>query len=199
MNTRQVQTPRRSSSPPFAAIFIGVGLVLLGIMAALLLTAPGQTADPSGSSNLQEVSVVPVQVNFAAPELSLFALGGGEVSLAGLEGQVVLVNNWATWCPPCKAEMPTLQSYYEQHKDQGFVLLGIEAGEPADEVAQFVKDYNLTFPVLLDPQGKALDAFQNLNLPSSYVIDRDGTVRLAWVGAISSSILEKYVTPLLED
>jgi peroxiredoxin len=200
MKTRKPQPSRHKSSPPYAAIFVGAGLLVLGVVAALLLARPEQAASSTYISSAgEDLSVVPAPVNFTAPELTLYDLDGEQASLADFAGQVVLVNNWATWCPPCKAEMPTLQAYYEKHKDQGFLLIGIEAGEPADEVALFVEDYKLTFPIWLDPQNKALSAFHNQNLPSSYVIDRQGTVRLAWVGAISESILEKFLTPLLED
>ena len=109
------------------------------------------------------------------------------------------MNNWATWCPPCKAEMPTLQAYFEAHQAKGFTIIAIEGGEPVSEVADFVRQYGLSFPVWPDVNGKSMDAFRNLNLPNSYLIDREGTVRLAWTGAISRSILEEYVTPLLED
>jgi len=136
-------------------------------------------------------------VNYPAPELTLSDLQGNPSSLTDYLGQVVLVNNWATWCPPCKAEMPALQAYYQTHTAQGFVILGIEAGEPADEVTAFVEQYGLTFPVWLDAKGLALEAFRNFSLPSSYVIDRDGVVRLAWSGAISREMLEKYVTPVV--
>jgi len=122
----------------------------------------------------------------------------GEIeSLADYRQNVVLVNNWATWCPPCRAEMPTLQAYYEAHKDQGFTLLAIEAGDPPGQVAQFVQAYGLTFNVWLDADKAALVAFKNPNLPNSYVIDRAGMVRYAWTGAIRRAMLEKYVTPLL--
>ena len=174
----------------------GLGLLILGIVAGVLvLQARGQSA--AGSQELP--STVPAQVNFPAPELNLHDLAGNLVSLADYRGRVVLVNNWATWCPPCKAEMPTLQAYYEAHQNQGFVLVAIEAGEPADEVAQFTSDYGLTFLVWLDPKNAALDAFTNFTLPSSYVIDAQGTVRLAWTGPISRETLEKYLTPLLEE
>jgi peroxiredoxin len=200
MKNKRNRSARYKASPPFAAIFIGAGLLVLGIVAILLLASPDQT----GSSNNEpvageELSVIPAPVNFTAPEITLKDLDGVQASLTDFKGQVVLVNNWATWCPPCKAEMPTLQAYYEEHKEEDFVLIGIEAGEPTEEVANFVEDYKLTFPIWLDPQNKALSAFRNQSLPSSYVIDRDGVVRLAWVGAISKSILEKYVTPMLED
>jgi thiol-disulfide isomerase/thioredoxin len=138
-------------------------------------------------------------VNFASPSIELVDLGGKQASLADYRGRIVLVNNWATWCPPCRAEMPTLEAYYQDHKEQNFSLIGIEAGDPDGEVAQFVKQYGLSFSVWLDPENKALSGFQNNSLPSSYVIDEDGTVILAWTGAISREMLEKYVTPLLKD
>lgn len=200
MKNQKISSSGQKSSPPYAALLIGVGLLILGIVAALLIASPDNIDNsPDVFSTENEVSSIPVQVNFVAPEITLSDLSGEKASLADFGGQVVLVNNWATWCPPCKAEMPTLQAYYEEHKDEGFLLIGIEAGEPADEVAQFIDEYKLTFPIWLDPNNQALSAFQNDNLPSSYVIDREGVVRLAWVGAVSKAILEKYVTPLLEE
>lgn len=200
MKNKQPLHSRHKSSPPYATIFIGIGLLVLGVMAALMLANPEQAASSTnGPPAGEDLSVIPAPVSFAAPELTLYDLDGEQASLIDFKGQIVLVNNWATWCPPCKAEMPTLQAYYEENKKKGFLLIGIEAGEPEDEVAQFVADYGLTFPIWLDPQNKALYAFHNQNLPSSYVIDKEGIVRLAWVGAISKAMLEKYVTPLLED
>ena len=182
-------------------VLVGAGLLILGVLAGILLLTNEANANRSQPDNetAQLPSVVPAQVNFPAPDLSLNDVEGNPVSLADYRGRVVLVNNWATWCPPCKAEMPALQAYYEDHQDQGFVLVAIEAGEPADEVAQFASDYGLTFPVWLDPDSAALEAFNNFTLPSSYVIDAQGTVRLAWSGAISREMLETYLTPLLEE
>jgi peroxiredoxin len=144
-------------------------------------------------------SVVPVKVNYLAPELALDDITGQPSALKDYEGQIILVNNWATWCPPCKAEMPAFEAFYTRHKDQGFVLIAVEAGEPAEEVAQFVKDYGLTFPVWLDPQTRSIRVFKNYNLPNSYVIDREGMVRFTWTGGISLENLEKYITPLIEE
>lgn len=171
---------------------IGAGLLLLGALALLYL--PRVRA---GSE--KELSVVPSKVDYAAPELALTDLQGKPVSLADYRGQVVLVNHWATWCPPCKAEMPDLEAYYQDHRQQNFVVVAIEAGEPADEVAEFVRAYQLTFPIWLDPTLKAMAAFRYPGLPTSYVIDRQGNVVLVWTGAIQREALEKYVTPLLEN
>ena len=175
-------------------IIAGVGLVLLGVAAFALLPKPD--SQPSTT----EYSTIPLEVNYAAPDLSLTALDGTPTSLADYRGQVVLVNLWATWCPPCKAEMPTLQSFYDRYQADGFAVVAINDGDPAADVTQFVKDYALTFPVWLDPKYVATEqAFKSMNLPSSYVIDRNGVIRLQWVGEISSAMLEKYVTPLITE
>lgn len=174
---------------------LGVGLVLIGLAAILMLTG----GKDSAQSQADIRSVTPAEVNYPAPELSLQNVNGTAESLLDYRDKVVLVNNWATWCPPCKAEIPTLQEYYEAHTKDGFVIIGVEAGEPQGEVQQFVLDNNMTYPVWVDLTGAAMKAFRNESLPSSYVIDREGTVRLAWVGEISREMLEEYVTPLLTE
>jgi cytochrome c biogenesis protein CcmG, thiol:disulfide interchange protein DsbE len=183
-----------------AMLLVGVGLLLLSAVSLLLLSqsSPAAGEDASGGQG-SETSAVPQIVDFQAPELHLKDLNGSSISLADYSGQFVLINNWATWCPPCRAEMPVLQGYYDAHHQQNFTIIAIESGEGADEVASFVTEYALTFPVWIDPAGIALDMFQNFSLPSSYLVDPGGRVRLAWSGAISMKMLEKYVTPLLEN
>ncbi|MFZ5909602.1 MAG: redoxin domain-containing protein [Chloroflexota bacterium] len=184
---------RKSNSPALAVL--GAGLVLLGAAAWMLWPrqASGE-ADPASSASLTE----PVAVNYPAPELTLSDVSGEQHSLAGYRGQVVLVNLWATWCPPCKAEMPTLNDYYKDHADEGFMILAVNDGDPAGDVSAFAQAYGLSFPVLLDPNYIATDqAFKTRSLPSSFVIDREGVVRLRWVGEIDRATLEEYVTPLV--
>ena len=184
---------RRKRQRSFPWVPIGLGLFLI-VVAVLILATP-----QSGGMTAEQASVVPVIVNFSAPELSLQNINGQTESLADFRGQVVLVNNWATWCPPCKAEMPTLAAYYNEHNPEGFTIIAIEAGESLESVSQFANDFNLKFPVWLDPDGASLNAFGNGNLPNSFVIDRSGTVRYAWTGEISRVMLEKYITPLLAE
>ena len=168
---------------------LGFGLILIGTSVYLTLNRPAQQTNSSA---------VPAKVRFSAPQLTLQDTEGVPRSLADYRGQVVLVNLWATWCPPCKEEMPTLQAYYDRHRDDGFVIVAINDGDPAADVQQFVKDYQLTFPVWLDPTYIATEkAFHTLNLPTSFVIDRTGTIQLTWVGGISPKMLEQHVTPLL--
>lgn len=172
-------------------LVIGIGLVLAA--GASLFFLPKAQAE----TELAGVSAVPVPVSFPAPQVQLTDLNNTPVSLADYRGQVVLYNAWATWCPPCKEEMPTLQAYYDAHKSEGFVVIAIEDGEPVQEVADFVKEYGLTFPVWPDEKWVATTAFKTENLPTSFLIDRDGQVKLTWTGAISMNMLEKYVTPII--
>ena len=175
-------------------IVLGVGLVFVGLAALLLWPRPEVAASSPISSG---PSTIPVEVNYEAPELTLTAVDGTEQSLVDYRGQVVLVNLWATWCPPCKAEMPTLEAFYKAHAVDGFVTIAISSGDPADAVEEFVDNYGLTFQVWLDPNIDSGMAFRTQSLPSSFVIDRDGQVRLRWVGEINRDTLEKYVTPLI--
>lgn len=173
---------------------VGIGLLIFGLAALFILTK-------SGASNGRdmEISAIPVPVEYPAPKLELFDLEGKQVSLDNLRGNVILVNNWATWCPPCKEEMPIFEEYYQEYKHKDFMIVAVEAGQPQAEVASFVKSFQLSFPIWLDPQTKALDAFRNPRLPNSYLIDRDGMIRLAWTGGITRKILDQYITPFLED
>jgi peroxiredoxin len=174
--------------------FVVGGIFLLGAgLIPLLVNAQQKTLDSAAPI------LPPVTSSYPAPQLALTDLQGKPVSIEDYRGQVILVNNWATWCPPCKTEMPELQAYYTAHTTEGFVVVAIESGEPADQVTFFVQEYRMSFPIWLDPQSTALEIFQNWNLPNSYVIDRDGIVRLSWTGGINQLTLEQYVTPLLEE
>ena len=175
----------------------GVGLILVGIAAVVLLSMGNKSNDPTQPTDF---SSVPARVQYDAPSLTLSDIQGVQHSLSDYRGQVMLVNLWATWCPPCKAEMPNFQSYYDKHRQDGFVIVAVEDGDPTADVIAFVHEFGLTFSVWLDPTYQATDnAFKTGNLPTSYVIDREGQVRLMWVGAISEANLEKYVTPLIEE
>ena len=184
---------RRKPKRPFPVTPMAIGLFLIGFAFVAMALPKGE--EPAKSSS----SVAPVSVNYQAPELSLETVMGQTESLADYREQVVLVNNWATWCPPCKAEMPTLAAFYKEHKSQGFTVIAIEAGDSAESVLPFVQSYALEFPVWLDPKGASIRAFGNGTLPNSYVIDRAGTIRYAWTGEISKAMLEKYVTPLINE
>ena len=106
-------------------------------------------------------------------DFMLSDLQGKSWHLRDLKGKVVLVNFWATWCPPCRKEMPDLQALYDKYKDQGFVVLSI-SDEDAAKVSPFITDRNISYPVLLDPGRKVNDAFVVEGIPKSFVYDREG-------------------------
>jgi peroxiredoxin len=186
------KSSRTTNFLPF--ILGGLGLIILSVITLIQQSSQGkdfQGYDP--------YILPPVEIDQPAPELTLSDLQGRKVSLRDYLGEVVMVNNWATWCPPCREEMPEFQVYYDDHKDEGFQIIAVEAGEPAEEVQDFVDQLGLSFVVLLDPDNLSLKTFQNSTLPNSWVIDRKGYLRLAWLGAINGDTLEEYVTPLLKE
>ena len=174
-------------------IVIGIGLIAVGVAVMTMITLR-----QNQTSNV-DLATVPVEVDYPAPELTLTDLDGNAVALTDLLGQVALVNMWATWCPPCREEMPTLQTFYKDYSAQGFVLIGLNDGEAEPDVRAFVENYGLAFPIWLDPQYTSETAFKTMNLPSSFVIDRNGQVRLQWVGAITRDMLDEYVVPIIQE
>jgi peroxiredoxin len=194
MPTKHQNSQQISKSRILAMFFIGGGLLLVGIAALLLL--PGEA---STESDLEVGINQPAQVDFPAPSIQLQDLDGKSVTLEDYRGQVVLVNNWATWCPPCRQEMPILEAYFRDHRHQDFTIVAIDAGDPIDTVNNFVESYNMTFPVWIDPSSSALNSFRNNYLPSSYLINEQGQVIMAWSGAVTRASLEESITPLLKD
>ena len=173
-------------------------LLLLGLGGILLISSAYFIWQHVSARS--DFSTDPATVSYSAPELTLTDTQGISHSLVEYRGQVVLVNLWATWCEPCKREMPALQSFYNRHRDQGFVVIGINDGDAKPDVLEFVREYRLTFPVWLDPTYIATEqAFKTLGLPSSFVIDRGGTIRLQWVGGISRTMLDQHVIPLITE
>jgi peroxiredoxin len=133
-----------------------------------------------------------------APDFTLGGLSGDNVALSSFRGHYVLLNFWATWCPPCKAELPDLYAYYLAHRNDGFVLLGVDVEEDAATVAQFMQANRFDFPVALDITGMVYERYGGAGLPSSFLIGPDGSLVKVWQpGAISRAILERDVTPQL--
>ncbi len=121
------------------------------------------------------------------PDVRASRLDGGEMALSDLRGQVVLVNLWATWCAPCRFETPFLQGLYEEHRARGFEIVGISVDDAGleDVVREFVGEFGVTYTILHDPAMRSMDAFQALGLPATYLVDREGTIRLARIGPVS--------------
>lgn len=128
------------------------------------------------------------ELNRPAPDLTLPVLDGEPIRLADMRGKVVLVNFWGTWCEPCKEETPALQQAYQELRDAGLVIVGVNLRrqEASDEaVRAFVRQYGVTYPIALDVDGEAARLFQISPIPVSYFIDPAGTVRYVRVGTLS--------------
>ncbi len=177
-------------------LLLGLGLfsISLGFLWGLIFQTDG-SAELTEAPN--QACVQPAAVEYPAPDLELADMAGNPVRLADLQGRVVLLNAWATWCPPCLAEMPDLQKYFEQHKEQAFTLVGVNIGEQAEVVSRFVDEARLSFPIWMDPKEQTLRALNTISLPTSIVIDAQGVVRLAWSGATCLATLESTVTALI--
>ena len=141
----------------------------------------------------------PAELSIPAPKFTATDLTGKKVSPADLEGQVVMLNVWATWCPPCQHEMPVLEAYHQAHKDDGFVLVGVNWDDSQKEIESFIEEYALSFPIWMDTDHDARRVLNKPPMPCSYIIDRDGNLRLRWIGEVDLEALETYITPLLEE
>jgi peroxiredoxin len=196
---KYTKNKRRKSKnkSPLPLILIGIGLIVIAVAFVIFMPKEGDTTSAAAPGEIP--ASVPGEFNYPAPELTLTDMQDQPVSLVDYRGQWVLVNNWATWCPPCRAEMPELNAFYEAHKDDGFVLIAISSGDTKAQIEDFTQEFGLSFPMWQDPTSASLRAFRMDYLPSSFVIDPSGTVRLAWTGAVSQETLEQYVAPLLND
>jgi cytochrome c biogenesis protein CcmG, thiol:disulfide interchange protein DsbE len=124
----------------------------------------------------------------SAPEFTLERLDEtGDLALAGLKGKAVVVNFWASWCIPCKEEAPFLEQVWQKHRDRGLVVLGVDAQDFRRDARRFVRRYELTFPMVYDGPGSILSDYGVTGFPETFVVDRDGRVVEAFVGAVSSA------------
>ncbi|PIQ98032.1 MAG: thiol-disulfide oxidoreductase ResA [Nitrospinae bacterium CG11_big_fil_rev_8_21_14_0_20_56_8] len=117
------------------------------------------------------------EVGYLAPRFTLRNLAGNRVDLGDFKGKVVVVNFWATWCAPCRVEMPSFESLYRRYRSEDLTVLAISIDKNHDEaIRDFVNQYNLSFPVLLDTEGQAERLYPSQTIPFTYVIGRDGRV-----------------------
>jgi thiol-disulfide isomerase/thioredoxin len=110
--------------------------------------------------------------------------GGAAQDLSSLKGKIVFLNFWATWCGPCRAEMPSMETLYKRHGENGLEILAVNCMEKEQEVIEFMREYGLTFPAALDEGGKVSGAYGIQAIPTSYLIDREGKIIMRFVGSI---------------
>ncbi len=142
------------------------------IVILLLFSPPAFSQERSLYSKM---GIQPVRENFQTPDFSLEGLNVKRVQLSALKGNVIFLNFWATWCDPCKEEMPSMETLYQRYKEKDFILLAISVEEKnPDPARRFIQRQRYRFPVLLDPPGKTLDLFEIRRIPATVIIDKRG-------------------------
>lgn len=127
-----------------------------------------------------------VEVGDRVPGYSAHDLSGREISFEDYIGQVVLVNIWATWCGPCRVEMPPIQAAYSRYRDRGFTVLAVSIDQGPgyeEKVTTFAERYGLEFPILLDPEGRISEVLRTVGVPETFVLGRDGRIAKRLIGA----------------
>ncbi len=131
--------------------------------------------------------------------MHLSIINEGDITIDNLKGKVVVLNFWATWCPPCKKEMPLLEATYNKYKEKGLIVLGVNYNEDSETITKFVKEMGITFPVALDRDFKVTKAYGVLALPTTFFIDRNGIIRDRFRGEITEEVLSSKVLPLITE
>ena len=133
----------------------------------------------------------------AAPDFTLKSSNGSNIKLSELRGEVVMINFWATWCGPCRQEMPALEALYQEYHDLGFTILGVNVEEDSSKAVSMIKDFGISFPVLFDTDSKASKLYEVSTMPSTVLIDRDGKIRYLHRG-YKSGYEDSYQTQIRE-
>ncbi len=169
------------------AILLIAGLIGYGIYDVIL--------NDSNESDSTEEGTVGLEKGNIAPDFKLTTLKGEQVRLSDYRGKKVIINFWATWCPPCRAEMPDMQSFYEKSGEEVEVLaVNATMSEKKEEnVAEFVKDFGLTFPILMDTENEVNRKYSIVSIPTSYFVDTNGKVYTKFTGAMSSDYMESTI------
>jgi peroxiredoxin len=150
-------------------------LIVAGVGITVLLQMKDSSFDFSGTPRVER--------GVAAPAFTLPGLDGSMVSLADYKGKTVLLNIWATWCPPCVAEMPSMEKLYQELKDEDFEILAVSIDVTGSSVvAFFMKKHRLSFPALTDTQGTIKNLYQTTGVPESFIIDKDGIIAKKIIG-----------------
>lgn len=135
-----------------------------------------------------EMKAPPAKKPYPAPAFTLSDLSGKDITLSGYKGKPVVINFWATWCIPCRNEMPELEKLYRERKAEGLEVVLVNVKESLSVVDKYINKNGFTFKVLLDSKGDTYRAYQVFGLPSTYFIDKEGTIRYSYMGELTWGI-----------
>jgi len=150
-------------------------------------------AEIADDSNTIENGTVGTAVGDTAPNFQTFTADGQQVELAELRGQTVLLNFWATWCGPCRIEMPEFQQAYEAYADEGFVIVAVNNQETSEQVNAFGEELGLTFPLAMDLRGSIQEIYGVRSYPSTYLIDENGVIIERHPGVLNVERIEAMI------
>jgi len=162
-------------------------LSFLIFFAVVFIIFPQQAASQISPEAVQAFRSANIQIlnqTLTPRDFSLPLLNGGNVSLSDYRGKVVILNFWATWCPPCRDEMPSMENLYQRFHDNGLEILAVDLGEDVRIVSQFIQFYGYTFPVLMDRSSRVGSLYGIASIPTSFIIDREGKIIARIVGSI---------------
>lgn len=129
-----------------------------------------------------------------APDFELQSLDGKTIKLSSLRGKKVIVNFWATWCPPCRQEMPEMEEFYSKHKNEGVEILAVnltQAEKSRADVPEFIEEYGISFPILMDEKGKTGQLYNVSSIPATFIIDTQGVIQQEIVGPMTYNWMKK--------
>ena len=176
---------------------------MLGVISVVLTLGMAWIWFSSAPSSTTTDGKIPSpREGFLAPDFTLESQSDSEVTLSDLQGSVVIINLWASWCPPCRAEMPALQNVYEQYLDRGVEVLAINTTNQDNEgdAIAFVREVGLSFPILFDRTGEVSRKYQLRAMPSTYFVDPEGVIRKVILGGpISEATFQTAVEELLRE
>lgn len=170
-----------------AALFVFSGL-LVGVLLGVLVLVNTNSQNKVDSAARR----IPPAVGSTAADFNLPLLDGQSQKLSDLRGRPVIINFWATWCPPCKEEMPLLQRYAHQYPDR-FVILGVDYEEETSAVQSYVQGMQINFPILLDKTGAVSELYYARNFPTTFFVDAKGVIRAQHLGLLTEELLVRYL------
>lgn len=175
-------------------LFVIIG-ILVGVIAAFLTY--GRYTTTSGLDEKPPIFVErgSVSDNSPAPNFSLPDTSGNLVNLDDYRGKVVIINFWATWCVPCKEEMPILNNFSLENSEN-IVVLGINVGDSMEEVKNFINEVKVTYPILIDLKGVVGITYHVIGYPTTYFVDAAGIIRGKYIGSITPRLIQQYLAPL---
>ena len=162
-----------------------ISLEALALIVLFAVSAPLAAADkPWYAARLAALGFQVYSTPRPAQDFAVAGLDGSKTALSSLKGKIVLLNFWATWCPPCKAEMPSIEALWKATKGKAFTILALSDGESPSDVSAFIKKNGYTYPVFVDPAGSVPQRYGVQGIPTTYVIDKKGMVIARVIGGI---------------